>query len=210
LEICPLVSCLPKGTILERSLFLEKNFLIVGLGNPGLRYKDTRHNVGFEALDFLSERLGIPISKSKFKGLLGEGTWEGIRVVLLKPQTFMNLSGQSVLEAVNWYKVNMDHLIVLYDDVDIEFGKIRIRPKGSSGTHNGMKSVIFHLHSDAFPRIRIGIGRPKEQWNLADFVLSKFDEEEQKIAHQAIVKSCDGIKEILSNGLDKAMNLLNV
>ncbi len=166
--------------------------------------------MGFEALDHLSERFGIPISKSKFKGHLGEGLWQGRKVVLLKPQTFMNLSGESVLEAVTWHKVHVNHLIVLYDDIDIAFGKIRIRPKGSSGTHNGIKSVINQLNSNAFPRIRIGIGRPTEQLDLADFVLSKFDQEELKITHEAILKSCDGVMEILLNGLNNAMNLFNV
>ncbi|PLX33823.1 MAG: aminoacyl-tRNA hydrolase, partial [Clostridiales bacterium] len=144
--------------------------IIVGLGNPGKKYAGTRHNAGFEVLDHFAEKHGIKINKIKFKGLLGEATLKGEKVLLLKPQTFMNLSGRSVREIAEFYKIEIDRLIVVYDDIDTPLGKIRIRKKGSAGTHNGMKDIIYNLITDEFPRIRIGIGSSGNK-NLVGHVL---------------------------------------
>lgn len=188
---------------------MEDIYVIVGLGNPGTRYDNTRHNVGFRAVDLLADKYGISISKLKHKALLGDGTIEGKRVILAKPQTFMNLSGESVREIVEWYKLPMNHLIVIYDDIDLELGKIRVRPKGSSGTHNGMRSVIYQIQSDEFQRIRIGIGKPPVGWDLADFVLSKFGTEDRKAADEGIAGAVEATACILKTGIDAAMNKFN-
>ncbi|MFA6309693.1 MAG: aminoacyl-tRNA hydrolase [Clostridia bacterium] len=176
---------------------MENMFIIAGLGNPGLKYRNTRHNMGFCTVDILAERFNIKVSKLKFKALYGEGSIEGAKVILVKPQTFMNLSGESIREIVEWYKIPIENLIVIYDDVDIPIGTIRVRAKGSAGTHNGMKSVIYQVQSDSFPRIRVGVGRPKEGWDLADFVLGKFNEDEIKIIYDALVSAADAAVEII-------------
>jgi PTH1 family peptidyl-tRNA hydrolase len=155
-------------------LVLDNLFLIVGLGNPGPRYDNTRHNVGFDAVDLLAARQGIKITKLKHKALIGEGFIEGKKVMLVKPQTFMNCSGESVRDIIEWYKIPVNNIILIYDDVDLEPGRVRVRSKGSSGTHNGMKSVIYQIQSDQFPRIRIGIGKAPENWDLADYVFSEY------------------------------------
>lgn len=188
---------------------MEDLFVIVGLGNPGTQYNNTRHNVGFEAVDFLAGKYGIKISRLKHKALLGDGTIEGKRVILVKPQTFMNLSGESVREIVEWHKLPMNRMIVIYDDIDLELGKIRIRPKGSAGTHNGMRSVIYQIQSDEFPRIRIGINKPPQGWDLADFVLSKFGAEDRKIANEGVVGAAEAAACIVKSGVDSVMNKYN-
>ncbi|MDF2523126.1 MAG: aminoacyl-tRNA hydrolase [Clostridiales bacterium] len=188
---------------------MEDLYVIVGLGNPGTRYDNTRHNVGFEAVDLLAVKHGINISKLKHKALLGEGSIEGKRVILVKPQTFMNLSGESVREIIEWYKVPTARMIVIYDDIDLDLGKIRIRPKGSSGTHNGMRSVIYQIQSDEFPRIRIGISKPPIGWDLADFVLSKFGADDKKTANEGITAAVEAAAGILKSGIDAAMNKYN-
>jgi len=180
---------------------LGKLFVIIGLGNPGLKYRKTRHNMGFCTIDILAERYKIKVAKLKFKALSGEGTIEGKRVLLVKPQTFMNLSGESVREIVEWYKIPLENLILIYDDIDIPIGSIRVMTKGSAGTHNGMKSVIYQLASDQFPRIRIGVGKPKEGWDLADFILGKFNEDEIKLVYDAIVSAADAAVEIIKEGM---------
>ena len=184
-------------------------FLIAGLGNPGSKYENTRHNVGFDTIDYLSGKLNIRLSKIGFKGLYGEGDVDGVRIILLKPQTFMNLSGDSIRDIAAWYKLPMERLLVVYDDIDLEPGKIRVRPKGSSGTHNGMKSIIYQLQSDAFPRIRIGIGRAPERWDLADYVLSKFSKEDREVINGSIEKAAQAAITIVRNGVEKAMNSFN-
>jgi PTH1 family peptidyl-tRNA hydrolase len=188
---------------------LGEIFLIAGLGNPGSKYDNTRHNVGFDAIDYLSAKLNVKLSRIGFKGVYGEGEIDGTRTILLKPQTFMNLSGESIREIVAWYKIPVEKVLVIYDDIDLEPGKIRVRPKGSSGTHNGMKSIIYQLQSDGFPRIRIGIGRAPEKWDLADYVLSKFSKEDREVINGSIEKAVDAAVTIVGKGVEKAMNSFN-
>lgn len=185
-----------------------ETYVIVGLGNPGKKYATTRHNVGFLALDTLAMETDIQITKIKHKALIGQGHIAGKKVVLVKPQTYMNKSGESVQELVNFYKIPMDNLVVIYDDIDLEPGRLRIRKKGSGGSHNGMRNIIRLLGDDGFPRIRIGVGRPERQ-DLASFVLSPFPEEEKKDVADTIEKASAAAKSIVSEGLDRAMNLYN-
>lgn len=183
--------------------------LIVGLGNPGNEYKNTRHNSGYMAVEALAKKLNIDVSKEKFKGLFGDGTYNGKKIMILKPTTYMNLSGESVVEAVNFYKIPLEDVIVIYDDIDIEIGRIRIRPEGSSGTHNGMRNIADLLNSHDFPRIRIGIGKPNSGVDLADYVLSKFSKDEEAEVEKAIDMASDAVLEIIRNGIDKAMSIYN-
>lgn len=160
--------------------------IIVGLGNPGKMYEHSRHNVGFDVLSIVSGKTGIAINKSKFKALVGEGVVGSEKVVLALPQTFMNLSGQSVRQLIDWYKVPLQDLLVVYDDIDLPPGKVRIRSKGGAGTHNGMRSVLAHLGSEDFPRIRVGIGNKPPQWELADWVLAQYQtKQERQVAFDA-------------------------
>ncbi len=184
--------------------------LIVGLGNPGRDYQFTRHNAGFMALDLLSEKLGISVSKRAFGALTGEGRVDNEKIVLMKPQTYMNLSGDSVFAAVNWYKLPLEDLIVVYDDVDLPVGEIRVRPKGSAGTHNGMRNIIYMLNDDGFARVRVGIGKAKEGWDLRDHVLAKFETPEQEDAYKALQNAADAVMTILSRGMDEAQKAYNV
>lgn len=184
-------------------------YIIVGLGNPGQQYAHTRHNIGFDALDIISKNNNIILNKTRHKALLGEGTITGERVVLAKPQTFMNASGDSIVELVRWYKIASSNLIVIYDDIDLGIGKLRIRPHGSAGSHNGMRSIIDRLRKDDFPRVRIGIGAPPAGWDLADYVLSKFFESEKEIALQSMKKSADAAEAIIQMGAPEAMNRFN-
>jgi PTH1 family peptidyl-tRNA hydrolase len=182
-------------------------YLIAGLGNPGREYEKTRHNVGFTALDYLAYDTDIKVTKLKFKGVYGDGMIAGEKCVLLKPQTFMNLSGESVREAAEYFKIEPNKIIVVYDDVDLEPGRIRIRPKGSAGGHNGIKSVIYQLSSDEFARVRFGVG--KAQHSMVDHVLGKFSEEDGKLVSDAIRKLPDIIKVIIQSGVSEAMNKYN-
>ncbi len=183
-------------------------YVIVGLGNPGKRYEATRHNVGFEVIDYLAYRNKIKVSKIKHKALVGEGTIEGQKVMLVKPQTFMNLSGESVRDICKYYDVDLKKLIVIYDDIDIDLGKLRIRKKGSAGTHNGMKNIIYLLQDDKFPRIRIGIGAPRGR-DLVNYVIGKFTDEEKEDIILSIRLAADAVESILKKGIDKAMNDYN-
>lgn len=183
--------------------------IIAGLGNPGSRYAATRHNVGFDVIDRLAEASGIKVNKLKFKALTGEGFIGSEKVLLLKPSTFMNNSGQSIREAVDFYKVPIQNLLVIVDDIDIEFATVRIKKKGSSGSHNGLKSIIYHLQDDKFPRMKIGIGKKPGSYDLADFVLSKFSSEERKQIDKAIELAAQAAKEYATDGIDKAMNEFN-
>lgn len=184
-------------------------FIIAGLGNPGARYANTRHNVGFDTIDLISYKSGIKVAKLKFKALTGEGLMHGKKVMLVKPQTYMNLSGESVRDIVDWYKLPLENLILVYDDADIPPGRIRLRPKGSSGTHKGIESVIYQLQSDEFPRIRIGIGSPPENWDIADYVLGKFDEDERKLMNLSIIRAAQAAISIVESGIEAAMNIFN-
>jgi PTH1 family peptidyl-tRNA hydrolase len=190
-------------------LLLDNLFILAGLGNPGLKLEKTRHNVGFDTIDLIAEHYGIKVNKLKHKALTGEGIIKGERVLLLKPQTYMNLSGESIREAVEWYKIPPENLIIIYDDVDLTLGKIRVRPSGSSGTHNGMKSVIYLLQTDSFPRVRIGIGKAPDGWDLAGYVLSRFPPEERKLVDSAIEAAAEAAVTIIAEGVEKAMSRFN-
>ena len=182
-------------------------YLIAGLGNPGREYEKTKHNVGFTALDYLAYKENISVTKIKFKGIYGDGMIAGEKCILLKPQTFMNLSGESVREAAEYFKIEPNKIIILYDDVDIEPGKIRIRPKGSAGGHNGMKSIIYQLQSDEFARVRFGVG--KAEHGMVNHVLGKFSEEDGVKVSDAIRNLPEIIDLIIRNGVNAAMNKFN-
>lgn len=185
-------------------------FLIVGLGNPGAKYEHTRHNAGFDVLDIISQKYDIPIRKSRCKAVTGEGTIAGERVVLALPQTYMNLSGESVVQLVSWYKVEPHELIVCYDDVDLPLAKVRFRPSGSSGTHNGMKNIIYLLGRDDFPRVRVGMGRPPEYMDLKDYVLTGFNtKEERESMFKAYMLAADTVAAYVKEGAQAALNLLS-
>lgn len=184
-------------------------YIIVGLGNPGKQYEATRHNVGFIAVDEIAKRLNIKMDRLRFKAIVGEGRIGGEKIVLAKPQTFMNLSGQSVVELMNYYKVPHENLIVIYDDIDIEAGKLRIRHKGSAGSHNGMKNIIYLLGFDDFPRIRIGVSKPRPRQELASFVLSKFDKDEIPRMIESIETAAKAAIEAVESTVDIAMNRYN-
>ena len=186
------------------------DYLIVGLGNPGRQYESTRHNAGFICIDILAEKYGIKINKLKFKSLMGEGRIEGKRCLLLKPQTFMNLSGEAVRDAVEFYKIPTENVIVICDDISLEPGKMRIRRKGSHGGQNGMRNIIYHLKDDNFPRIKIGIGaKPNPEYDLADWVLSRFSQSEAKLIKQVADDTVSAIEYMVKGDIDKAMSNYN-
>jgi peptidyl-tRNA hydrolase, PTH1 family len=182
-------------------------YIIAGLGNPGSKYENTRHNMGFKVIDRLAEEFGISVNRAKFKGLIGEGRIGNEKVILLKPQTYMNLSGQSVREIVDYYKVPDENLIVIYDDFDLPIGSIRIRKSGGPGTHNGMKSVVGELNSRRFPRVRIGIG--SSDGSTIDFVIGKVSKSEQQILAETAKATSDAVADIIRIGIDNAMNVHN-
>lgn len=184
-------------------------YIIAGLGNPGKKYENTRHNIGFIALELLAERNDIKINKLKHKALVGEGRISGQKVLLVKPQTYMNLSGNSLREVMEYYKEDIENLIVIYDDIDIPEGTIRIRKKGSAGTHNGMRSIVYDLKSDQFPRIRIGMGRARQS-DLKDFVIGGFTKEEKELLKGAVERAVLSAECIVEKGIDKAMNEYNI
>lgn len=184
-------------------------YLIVGLGNPEEDYSGTRHNMGFDTINKIAEQYEISINKKKFKGLYGTGSIEQQKVILLKPQTYMNLSGNCVKEIVDFYKIEKENIIIIYDDMDIEPGKIKIRKKGSSGGHNGIKSIIQMLGTDEFPRIRIGIGKPEHKGDEINYVIGAIPDEEKERLIQGVEKAEKALIEILKNGIDIAMNKFN-
>lgn len=184
-------------------------YIMVGLGNPGKKYEHTRHNAGFDVLDILAEEYDIKIDKIKHKALIGEGRIGSEKVVLVKPQTYMNLSGESVQSVFQFYKVDMDHLIVVYDDIDLDIGKLRIRKKGSAGSHNGMKSIIKCLGSQDFPRIRVGVSKPEPNRDLADFVLSRVPKDQSDDMRSGLEKAVKTVEEIIRTDIDMAMNKYN-
>lgn len=184
--------------------------IIIGLGNPGKEYERTRHNVGFDVIDVLSEKLGIALTKNAMHGLMGEGFVQGEKVILVKPQTYMNLSGQCVTELVGWYKAPMENVMVIYDDIDLPLGKLRLRASGSAGTHNGMRSIIGLLGRQDFPRLRVGVGQRPEGWELADWVLSRYrTEEERKTQFDAFLLAADTVIDWVKNGWEGAMRTAN-
>ncbi len=184
-------------------------YIIVGLGNPEKDYANTRHNMGFQVINKIAEQYEIEVTKSKFKGLYGTGTIEGEKVILLKPQTFMNLSGESIKEILQFYKIEKEQLIVIYDDIDIEPGNIKIRKAGGAGTHNGMKSVVQELNTQNFKRIRVGIGMPKQKENLIEYVLGAIPEEDKEKLEKGTDLAKEAVSGIIKNGIDIAMNKFN-
>ena len=183
---------------------------IVGLGNPGEKYEHTRHNVGYDVISIIATKLDTPIKKLKFQGTIGETIYKGEKLVLIKPQTYMNLSGLTVQEAMSWYKLEPKDVLILVDDIDLPFGQVRVRAKGGPGTHNGLRHIVQCTGSGDFPRVRVGMGAPPPEWDLADWVLSKFQtEEERKIAYDAYLTAADAALCWAENGIDVAMNRFN-
>ena len=184
-------------------------YLIAGLGNPTREYEKTRHNVGFDTIDVLADRINTEVAERKFKGLYGKWMLGGQKVILAKPQTYMNLSGESVREAADFYKIPPDHIIVIYDDISLDVGHLRIRIKGSAGGHNGIKNIIAHLGTQEFPRIKIGVGGKPPRMDLADYVLSRFPAEERKIMETAFRDAAEAAGVLIAEGPDAAMNRFN-
>ncbi|MBS5939559.1 aminoacyl-tRNA hydrolase [Clostridium sp.] len=182
-------------------------FLVVGLGNPGDKYDGTRHNIGFETIDYIASKYNIDVTRVKFKGVIGEGFIGGEKVILLKPTTYMNLSGESVREAMSFYKLSEEDIVIIYDDISLEVGKIRIREKGSAGGHNGIKSIISNVNTDVFPRIKIGVGQPTG--DLVSHVLGRFSKEEAEDLKEVIEVSSKAVEIIMKSGTKDAMNKLN-
>ncbi len=193
----------------KESLSSSVEYIIVGLGNSGTKYENTRHNAGFIAIDALAENLGVKIDRIKYKSLVTTCTIGDKKVLLMKPSTYMNNSGLAVVEAMNFYKIKPENVIILFDDISLDVGKMRIRRKGSDGGHNGIKNIIYLSGSDQFPRIKIGIGHKPEKWDLADWVLSRFTEQEMKALDETTEKTNNAVKLILEGQTDKAMNLYN-
>ena len=184
-------------------------YIIIGLGNPEPEYSNTRHNMGFDVINKLAKEKDIRLNRTKFNAIYGTGIIEGEKVILIKPQTFMNNSGESVIEFVNFYKEPLENVIVIYDDMDTDIGTIRIRAKGGPGSHNGMKSMVSCLNSENFSRIRIGIGRPSGEYDRIDYVIGQIDEEEKKILEQGQNEAEEEIKNWIKNGIDDTMNKYN-
>lgn len=194
-------------------MFFKKSnydWLVVGLGNPGAKYENTRHNVGFMTADLLMKEYGGEFNKTKMQGVFGECKIGNNRIIVVKPQTFMNNSGVCVSQIVNFYKIPLDRIIVIFDDISLDVGKIRMRAKGSHGGHNGMKNIISLLGNDNIARVKIGVGaKPHPDYDLADWVLSKFPKSDTANLETALDNACKAIKEIITKGIDSAQNLYN-
>ena len=197
-------------------MFGRKNFggsveyIIVGLGNPDKKYENTRHNTGWLALDYIAEKQNCRVNRIKFKSFVGECNMGGSKVLLMKPTTYMNNSGQAVVEAMNFYKLPPENVIVIFDDISLDVGKMRIRAKGSDGGQNGMRSIIYLSGKDTFPRIKIGIGaKPNPNWDLADWVLSKFTDSEKKLLEEKFENAANAAELIIKGDIARAMNLYN-
>jgi len=184
-------------------------YIIAGLGNPGKEYENTRHNAGFSVIDELANKHNIDIDNSKFKGMLGKGVINGEKVVLVKPLTYMNNSGECIRAVMDYYKTDIDDFIVVFDDISLDVGKLRVRPKGSAGGHNGIKSIIAHLGSDGFKRVKFGVGNKPSGWDLADWVLGRFNKEDEKTLEDAKKRACEAIETIMAEGTEFAMNKFN-
>jgi PTH1 family peptidyl-tRNA hydrolase len=182
-------------------------FLIVGLGNIGKKYEYTRHNIGFDVVDLISHKYNIAVNREKFKGTYGEGTILSEKIILLKPNTYMNLSGESVREIVEFFKIPMEKIIVIYDDISLDIGRLRIRLKGSPGGHNGIKNIIANLGSDVFPRIKVGVGHPDQE--LVSYVLGRFSKEERQQVERTFEATVEAVECIVKEGLTEAMNRFN-
>jgi PTH1 family peptidyl-tRNA hydrolase len=185
-------------------------YIIAGLGNPSREYDKTRHNVGFDTVDYLAEQHGITIGEKKHKALIGKGVIAGEKVILLKPQTFMNLSGESIRAAIDYYKVDeTSQFIVIYDDISLAPGQLRIRKKGSAGGHNGIKNIIAHLGHDQFMRIKVGVGEKPAGYDLAEYVLGRFSKDERVLMEEAFAQAAQAVEVMMTEGPDAAMNLFN-
>ncbi len=184
-------------------------YFIVGLGNPEPEYSNTRHNMGFDVINQLSQKYDIKVEKNGFQSLYGSGIIENEKVMLCKPQTFMNLSGEAIIKFVNYYKIPLSNVIIIYDDIDIEPGVVKIRKKGGAGTHNGMKSVIENLETTEFPHVRIGTGKPENKSDLIEYVIGKVSKEEYAVLAKGIDTGVEAVEKIIKNGIDYAMNLIN-
>ena len=191
-------------------MLCDDSWLIVGLGNPGAEYAKTRHNIGFRCLDILAETLGCSVDKGKFQGLYGQTTYRGKKVYLLKPLTYMNLSGRSVVQLSAYFRIPPQRIIVLFDDISLEPGRLRVRPSGSAGGHNGIKSIIGELGSQDFPRVKIGVGsKPHPDFDLADWVLSPFSSQEEKALSVSLKNGADAALTIMEQGVSAAANAYN-
>ena len=190
---------------------MMETYIVVVLGNPGAQYARTRHNAGFETMEELSRRWNVQISRRKFDGLIAETTYGDKRVVLCQPQTFMNASGECVQQLLQWYKTPLDHMVVIYDDIDLPQGRLRVRKAGSAGTHNGMRSILQHIgNQQGFPRIRVGVGAKPEGWDLADWVLITYRVREvREEMEKAFVRAADCVEDWLKNGIEHAMQQYN-
>ena len=184
-------------------------YLIAGLGNPSRTYEGTRHNIGFTMIDAIGNKFGIDVTTKKHKALVGRGMIDGMRVILAKPQTYMNLSGESIREITDFYKIETENIIIIYDDISLDVGQLRIRKKGSAGGHNGVKNIIAHLGTQEFPRIKVGIGNKPEGWDLADYVLSKYTKAEQEALEEASEGVIGAVKLMLMDDIEAAMNKYN-
>ncbi len=184
-------------------------YLIVGLGNPEPEYSKTRHNMGFDVINKIAKKYEIELTRTKFNGIYGSGIIEGEKVILLKPQTFMNLSGQSIKQFVDFYKIPLENVLIIYDDMDVEIGSIKLRKKGGPGTHNGAKSVVHELVSEDFPRIRVGIGRPVDEYDAIDYVIGQVEDEVYEKLEAGIQKAAEAVVQYLKSGIDMAMNKFN-
>ncbi len=184
-------------------------YLIAGLGNPSRTYEGTRHNIGFTMIDAIGNKFGIDVTTKKHKALVGRGMIDGMRVILAKPQTYMNLSGESIREITDFYKIEPENIIIIYDDISLDVGQLRIRKKGSAGGHNGVKNIIAHLGTQEFPRIKVGIGNKPEGWDLADYVLSKYTKAEQEALEEASEGVIGAVKLMLADDIEAAMNKYN-
>ena len=184
-------------------------YIIAGLGNPGTEYMGTRHNAGFSVIDELADKYNISVDMAKHKGLIGKGAIEGNKVILVKPMTYMNNSGECIREVMDYYKADIDDLIVVFDDISLIPGKLRIRAQGSAGGHNGIKSIIAHLGSDKFKRVKFGVGDKPKGWDLADWVLGKFPQELYADLRAGNERACEAIECIMSEGVTNAMNKYN-
>ena len=186
------------------------DWLIVGLGNPGQKYENTRHNMGFLTVDLLSEKTGVKLNKVKFKSAYNIMTFADCKCLVMKPQTYMNLSGEAVREAVQFYKIPADHVLVIYDDISLPVGKLRVRPTGSAGGHNGIKNIIAHLGTQEFPRVKIGVGAPGgEEHDMIDHVIGVPSKADQKILAESFERAVDAAECIIRYGCQKAMNQFN-
>lgn len=185
-------------------------YIIVGLGNPGKQYEGTRHNIGFDAIDCLADKYNISVLEGKHKALIGKGVVAGQKVILAKPLTYMNLSGESVRQLIDYYKIDEEaELIIVYDDISLVPGGLRIRGKGSAGGHNGIKNIIQHLGHDKFQRVRIGVGEKPKGWDLVDYVLGRFTTEERKLVDEAVKVAVEAVEILVTEGIDEAMNRCN-